>query len=96
MLEVLILPYGYNLSHTLFMKTAIFIPDSIFEQAEEVAKELRMSCSELYTTALREFLHERQTADVIERLNQVYTEEVSNLDPALVQMQASSLPAEEW
>ena len=78
------------------MKTAISIPDPIFEQAEEVAKELRMSRSELYTTALREFLHEKRTAHVIERLNQVYGEESSNLDPALMSMQASSLPAEEW
>jgi metal-responsive CopG/Arc/MetJ family transcriptional regulator len=78
------------------MKTAISIPDPIFEQAEEVAKQLRMSRSELYTTALREFLQERQTAHVIERLNQVYTEESSNLDPMLVRMQVSSLPVEEW
>jgi metal-responsive CopG/Arc/MetJ family transcriptional regulator len=78
------------------MKTAISIPDPIFEQAEEVAKELRMSRSELYTTALREFLQEKQTAHVIERLNQVYAEESSNLDPDLVRMQASSLLREEW
>jgi hypothetical protein len=65
------------------MKTAISIPDPIFEQAEEAAKELRMSRSELYTTALREFLQEQQTAQVIERLNQVYAEEPSNLDPGL-------------
>lgn len=78
------------------MKTAISIPDPIFEQAEEVAKQLRMSRSELYTTALREFLQERQTAHVVERLNQVYAEESSNLDPMLARMQASSLPVEEW
>lgn len=37
------------------MKTAISIPNLIFEEAEEAAKELRMSRSELYTKALREF-----------------------------------------
>lgn len=78
------------------MKTAISIPDPIFEQAEEVAKELQISRSELYTTALREFLSEKQSAHITERLNQIYETEPSTLDPILVRLQASSLSAEEW
>ncbi len=78
------------------MKTAISIPDVIFEQAEAAAKELKMSRSELYTTALREFLNEKQSAHVLERLNQVYEQESSTLDPALTRLQASTLPVEEW
>ena len=78
------------------MKTAISIPDSVFEQAEEAAQELKMSRSELYTTALREFLAEKQSAQITERLNQVYEQESSNLDADLMRMQASSLPREEW
>jgi len=78
------------------MKTAISIPDPIFEQAEVAAKELKMSRSELYTTALREYLKETQTAHITERLNQVYEAESSTLDPSLVRLQASSLPREEW
>ncbi len=78
------------------MKTAISIPDSVFEQAEEAAHELKMSRSELYTTALCEFLAEKQSTVITERLNQVYEQESSNLDAALMRMQASSLPREEW
>jgi len=78
------------------MKTAISIPDPVFEQAEEAAKELKMSRSELYTTALREFLSEKQSAHITERLNQVYEAELSTLDPILVRLQASSLSDEEW
>lgn len=78
------------------MKTAISIPDTIFEQAEAVAKELQMSRSELYTTALREFISEKQSAHITERLNEVYEAASSSLDPALVRLQASSLPREEW
>ncbi len=88
--------YWYNFGHTARMKTAISIPDPVFEQAEEAAKELKMSRSELYTTALREFLIEKQSAHITERLNQVYEAEPSTLDPILVRLQASSLPAEEW
>jgi metal-responsive CopG/Arc/MetJ family transcriptional regulator len=78
------------------MKTAISIPDSIFEQAEEAAKELKVSRSELYTTALREYLGEKRSEQIIERLNEVYDQESSTLDPMLVRLQTSSLPVEEW
>ena len=78
------------------MKTAISIPDPIFEQAEEAAKELQMSRSELYTTALREFLSDKQSTHITERLNQVYEAESSGLDPMLVRLQASSQPVEKW
>lgn len=78
------------------MKTAISIPDSIFKQAEEIAKDLKMSRSELYTTALKEYLNEKQARHTTDLLNQVYDTEASALDPALVEMQASSLPIEEW
>src|SRR6476646_8717904 len=78
------------------MKTAISIPDPIFEQAEEAARELRMSRSELYTTALREFLTEKDSTRVTERLNEVYEAESSTLDPVLMLLQATALPVEEW
>ncbi len=55
-----------------------------------------MSRSELYTTALREFLSEKQSEHITERLNQVYEQESSTLDPMLVCLQASSLSVEEW
>lgn len=38
------------------MKTAISIPTPIFNTAKQVAKELRLSRSELYTKAIKEFL----------------------------------------
>ena len=78
------------------MKTAISIPDPIFEQAEEAARELKISRSELYTTALRAFLNENQSAQITERLNQVYEAESSTLDPVLMSMQATALTVEEW
>jgi metal-responsive CopG/Arc/MetJ family transcriptional regulator len=55
-----------------------------------------MSRSEMYTRALREFLDEKQTTHITERLNQVYEEASSVLDPVLVRQQAASLSVEEW
>ena len=41
---------------TMGMKTAISVPDEVFEKAEATAKRLRISRSELYSRALQEFL----------------------------------------
>ena len=38
------------------MKTAISVPDDVFEQAEQAAKRLGLSRSELFSRAVRAFL----------------------------------------
>jgi metal-responsive CopG/Arc/MetJ family transcriptional regulator len=38
------------------MKVAISLPDEVFERSERVAKRLKVSRSELYSRALREFI----------------------------------------
>ena len=77
------------------METAVSLPDKIFQQAEELAKALRMSRDELYAAALTEFIQQQQ-ADITERLNQVYAEEDSSLDAAISHSQMASLPVERW
>jgi metal-responsive CopG/Arc/MetJ family transcriptional regulator len=39
------------------MKTAISLPDSVFEEAEALAQQLGLSRSELYTKALQAYLN---------------------------------------
>ncbi len=73
------------------MKTAISLPDATFEEAEQLAKRLGMSRSELYTTALEKFLETQRRDSIKEALNNFYSEEDSSLDPALIQMQMLSL-----
>lgn len=86
----------YNRSYTGFMKTAVSIPDPLFESAERFARERGLSRSRLYADALRDYLEERRGAGVTEKLNEVYGEEESGLDPALSEMQRHSLPGDEW
>lgn len=38
------------------MKTAVSVPDSVFEQAERLARQTGRSRSEIYSTALREYV----------------------------------------
>ena len=78
------------------MKTAISIPDLIFELAEKTARKMKLSRSELYSQALAEFLSKRQSEKVTQALDEVYELESSSLDRLLEMMQRSSLPEEEW
>ncbi|HWF03925.1 MAG TPA: hypothetical protein VHA06_09575 [Candidatus Angelobacter sp.] len=77
------------------MKTAISLPDQLFRMAETAARKLRMSRSELYATALKEFLERRQTSKITERLNAIYSEEPAQLDPAFASAQIKSLKLED-
>ena len=80
------------------MKTAISIPDEIFLAAEQLAKRIGSSRSELYATALAAYLKDHQHQGVTERLNAVYAqaEELSALDPVYHAFQVLSLPREDW
>ena len=78
------------------MKTAISIPDEVFLAADELARRLGMSRSELYATAVAEYLAEHRASGVKERLDVVYGIVDSELDDSVVQFQLSSLPQEDW
>jgi len=78
------------------MKTAISIPDKVFESAEELAKRLGESRSRLYTQAISSYLEKHRRDNITKKLNQVYGSEDSSLDPALQRLQSLSLPKDRW
>jgi metal-responsive CopG/Arc/MetJ family transcriptional regulator len=78
------------------MKTAISLPDPVFEEAESLAKQLGVSRSELYTKALKAYLRKYNHDRILNKLNAVYAEASSEADPVLTQMQLMSLPREDW
>lgn len=78
------------------MKTAISIPDPIFREGEKLAARRRVSRSELYVTALEEYLDRQRDDTVTAVLNEVYGHTSSALDPGLVALQALSLPVDSW
>lgn len=78
------------------MKTAISIPDPIFREGEKMAARRRVSRSELYVTALKEYLHRHRDDSVTAALNEVYGRTPSALDPGLAALQALSLPSDSW
>jgi metal-responsive CopG/Arc/MetJ family transcriptional regulator len=78
------------------VKTAISIPDTVFQAAEQLARRLGKSRSELYSEALAVYIEQHRTKDVTERLNAVYEAEPSELDPVLQLLQLRSLPKDDW
>jgi len=80
------------------MKTAISIPDDLFSAAEEAAKRLGLSRSELYRKAIRGFLVEHDDDTVTDALNAIYAADSDelHLDPELARLQAASLQREDW
>jgi metal-responsive CopG/Arc/MetJ family transcriptional regulator len=53
------------------MKTAVSIPDDVFEEAERLASELQTSRSQLYSRALQEFVARHAPERLTEAMNRV-------------------------
>ena len=78
------------------MKTAISLPDELFLSADELASRQGVSRSTLYATAVSEYLAKHCDEDVTSKLNEVYADESSGLDPALRAAQARSVSSGKW
>lgn len=78
------------------MQITISLPDSVFAEAKALAQQLGLSRSELYSTALQAYLSKYNRQQILSKLNNVYSEESSDLDPTITTMQFMSLPREEW
>jgi metal-responsive CopG/Arc/MetJ family transcriptional regulator len=78
------------------MKTAISLPDDLFRSADTLAERLGVSRSQLFATALAEYLAKHQAKKVTDQLNAVYAEQPSRLDPALGRLQARSVARDSW
>lgn len=78
------------------MKTAISLPDTLFEKAERLATNLGISRSQLYARALKIFVERHDVEAITARLNKIYAEEQSRVDPVLLSMQTDTLGDENW
>ena len=56
------------------MKTAVSVPDAIYDDAERLARRLGTSRSGLYARALAEFLARHSPAEVTEALDRAISE----------------------
>ena len=78
------------------MKTDISIPNPIYRAAEKLAEEPSISLSELYTAALSAYISKHERRSVVEKLNAIYWDESSSINPELRKIQIAKLEHEQW
>jgi len=67
------------------MKTAISIPDTLFNELQETAKKQHRSRSELFSLAVREYLDRIKSQSLLASLDEVYSEPEESQDTMLRQ-----------
>lgn len=78
------------------MKTAVSIPDEVFEKVERLARRARKSRSEVFSAALREYVARHAPDEVTEAMNEVVAK-VSEADEAFIRTAARRvLEKSEW
>jgi len=65
------------------IKTAISIEKPLFEQAETLAQQLKISRSRLYALALEDFIRRYESQSLLERLNAAYEGEADAAEQEL-------------
>ena len=57
------------------VKTAISIQKSLFQRAEEIAKEMKISRSRLFVLAVEDFIRRRQNEHLLDEINLAYSDD---------------------
>ena len=78
------------------MKTAVSIPDDVFEDAERLASRLKTSRSQLYARALSEFVARHDDDQVTSAVNQVIEEVGGVVDDFTRRAGQQALRRVEW
>lgn len=78
------------------MKTAISIPDDVFEEAERLAIELQTSRSQLYSRALQEFVARHAPDRLTEAMDRVVDAVGSEVDEFSQRASRGVLEQVEW
>lgn len=78
------------------MKTAVSIPDSVYTSAEQLARRLGKSRSQLYSEAVSEYVTRHDPEAVTEEMNKVCAEVESHPDPSWSVLTRRVLERSEW
>jgi metal-responsive CopG/Arc/MetJ family transcriptional regulator len=78
------------------MKTAVSIPDQVFEQAERLARRTRKSRSHVFSCALREYVARHSPDEVTEAMDRVCADVGAEGDPFVVHAARRVLEHSEW
>jgi metal-responsive CopG/Arc/MetJ family transcriptional regulator len=78
------------------MKTAVSIPDDVFEGAERLARRTKKSRSRLFSDALKEYLARHTPDEVTQAMNQAFAAVGEAKDPFVSAAAKRVLKESEW
>ena len=78
------------------MKTAVSIPDDVFDGAERLAHRTKQSRSRIFSDAVREYLARHSPEEVTEAANRACSEIGEGQDPFAASSAARILQRSQW
>ena len=78
------------------MKTAISLPNELFYLAEKYAEKHGLSRSELYATAVSDFIEKKKEKDITQRINEICGNIDTSLNPQIRVAGRRILSDSEW
>ena len=78
------------------MKTAVSIPDDVFEKVERFARRTKRSRSEVFSTALREYIARHAPDEVTDAINRAVDEIGDQKDDFVAVAARQVLEKTEW
>jgi metal-responsive CopG/Arc/MetJ family transcriptional regulator len=91
-----ILAKALQSGYTLGMKTAVSIPNELFDGAERLARRTRKSRSRLFSDALREYLARHAPDKITDSMDQALAEIGEVKDPFVSLASARRLEQSDW
>lgn len=83
-------------SYTSGMKTAVSIPDDVFERVERFARRAKRSRSEVFSAALREYIARHAPDEVTDAINRAVDEIGDQRDEFVAAAARRVLERSEW
>lgn len=90
------LDWIHGTGYTYGMKTAVSMPDEVYEAAERLARRTKKSRSRLYGEALKEYLARHAPDEVTEAMNRACDEAGQAEDPFVAAAARRALERSEW
>lgn len=78
------------------MKTAISVPEDVFQLSESLAKKLKVSRSKIFAMGVKKLAEEYDDDQITRKLDEFYVKEPAEIDPVVTKMAMMSLPKDEW
>ena len=91
-----VLALSTSRGYTFGMKTAISLPDEVFEEAERLASRLKVSRSELYAKALQDFVRRHAPDAITDAYDQICSEIQPDPEPFVQRAARRSLGSVDW